>query len=75
MENPCYITGQYDIQKHQAFPLRGTGFVGFINGKRPRKAEAKQHDDFKNAHKYSSMPFDILIIIIALFFFFQKREI
>jgi hypothetical protein len=55
MENPRYIAGQHDIQKEQALPLCGPGFVGFVNGKRPGQAETKQHNDFKNAHKYSLM--------------------
>ncbi len=41
--------------KKQAFPFCGAGFVGFINGKRAGKTETKQHNDFKNAHKYSLM--------------------
>jgi hypothetical protein len=55
MENPSYVTSHYDVQKEQALPLCSPGFIGFVNRKRPGKAETKQHNDFKNAHKYSSM--------------------
>jgi len=32
MENPRDITTQNDIEKKQALPLCGTGFVGFVDG-------------------------------------------
>jgi hypothetical protein len=55
MENPCYVASHYNIQKEQALPFCSPGFVGFVNGKRPGKAETKQHHNFKNAHNYSLM--------------------
>ncbi|MDD4531816.1 MAG: hypothetical protein PHH21_03910, partial [Candidatus Pacebacteria bacterium] len=50
MQNSRHIACGDNVQKYQAFPLRGTGCIAFIDGKRPGTAETDHHNNFKNIH-------------------------
>jgi len=52
MQNSRHIACCDNVQKYHAFPLCGTGYVAFIDRKRPGTAEADHHNNFKNIHKF-----------------------